>query len=274
MGNTIDTAFIEQYDSDVKLAYQRQGSLLRNTVRNKNNVAASKCYFQKLGKGKATAKGRNGDVVPMNPEHSNVSFTPVDRYAPEYVDSLDELKTNVDEKKALVQTGVNALGRETDQQIIDQLDTSAVYAGENSDGLTKAKIQAALFATLLAKDVPDDGDITCVIGWKQWSQLLDIDEFKSSDYVGSSDLPWIGNHQAKRWLNVLWIPHSGLTLTSGVRLCHMYHKTAVGHGTVQDVKTSIDWIATKVAWLVNAAMSMGACIIDTEGVVTLRCKES
>ncbi len=273
MGNTIDTAFIEQYDADVKLAYQRQGSLLRNTVRTKNNVAASKCYFQKLGKGNATAKGRNGDVVPMNPEHSNVNFTPVDRYAPEYIDSLDELKTNIDEKKALVQTGVYALGRETDQQIIDQLDTSTSYAGEATDGLTKAKIQTALFNTLLTADVPDDGNITCVVGWKQWSQLLDIEEFKNADYVGSSSLPWVGNSQVKRWLNVMWIPHSGLSVASSVRKCHMYHKSAVGHGTVQDVKTAIDWVPTKVSWLVNAHMSMGACLIDTTGVVTLRCIE-
>jgi len=273
MANTIDTAFIEQYDADVKLAYQRMGSLLRNTVRTKNNVAASKCYFQKLGKGNATAKGRNGDVVPMNPEHSNVNFTPVDRYAPEYVDSLDELKTNIDEKGALVKTGVYALGRETDQQIITQLDTSMNYAGENNDGLTKAKVQETLFVDLPAHAIPDDGDITCVIGWKQWEQLLDIPEFKSADYVGAANLPWIGKHQAKMWLNVLWIPHSGLTLSGGVRSCHMYHKSAVGHGTVQDVKTAIDWIPQKVAWLVNAHMSMGACIIDTTGVVTLRCKE-
>jgi hypothetical protein len=273
MGNTIDTAFIEQYDADVKLAYQRQGSLLRNTVRQKNNVLANKCYFQKLGKGAATAKGRNGDVVPMNPEHSNVNFTPVDRYAPEYVDHLDELKTNIDERGALVKTGVYALGRETDDQIITQLDTSTNYAGNNTDGLTKAKIQTALFDNLLGNDVPDDGDITCVIGWKQWSQLLDIEEFKNADYVGSATLPWIGNHQAKRWLNVLWIPHSGLTLTSSVRFCHMYHRSSVGHGTTQEVKTMIDWIPIKVAWLVNACMSMGACLIDTTGVTTLRCKE-
>lgn len=273
MGNTIDTAFIEQYDADIKLAYQRQGSLLRNTVRRKDNIAANKNYFQKLGTGTATAKGRNGDVVPMNPEHTNVNFTPEDRYAPEYVDSLDDLKTNIDEKDALVKTGVYALGRYTDSQIVTQLDTSTTYAGNNTDGMTKAKIQEALFDNLLDNDVPDDGYITCVLGWKQWSQLLDIEEFKNADYVTSANLPWIGNHSVKKWLNVLWIPHSGLTLTSSVRFCHMYHMTAVGHGTVQDVKTAIDWIPQKVAWLVNAHMSMGACIIDTEGVVTLRCKE-
>ena len=33
MANTIDTAFIRQFESEVHLAYQRMGSKLRNTVR-------------------------------------------------------------------------------------------------------------------------------------------------------------------------------------------------------------------------------------------------
>lgn len=273
MANTIDTAFIENYDADMKLGYQRKGSLLRNTVRTKNNVAANKAYFQKLGSGTATSKGRNGDLVMMNAEHTNVNFTAVDRYGPALIDDLDELKINVDEKAAQQKTGIYALGRETDDQIITQLDTSTNYAGNATDGLTKGKIQTALFDNLLANDVDDDGEITCVIGWKQWSQLLDIPEFKSADYVSSADLPWIGSREMKRWLNVLWVPHSGLTVAASVRYCHMYHKAAVGHGTVQDVKTSIDWIALKDAWLINSKMSMGACLIDTVGVTTLRCKE-
>ena len=33
MANTIDVAFIKQFESDVHMAYQRMGSKLRNTVR-------------------------------------------------------------------------------------------------------------------------------------------------------------------------------------------------------------------------------------------------
>lgn len=270
----ISTAFIDEFDASVKLAYQRQGSLLRSTCRSKSNVMATKNYFQKLGKGNATAKGRNGMIPPMNPDHTRVYFTLADRYAADYADDLDTMKTNIDEKQNLRDTAVYALGRETDQQIIDVLDTSTSYAGAATDGMTKTKIKTALFDTLYAADVPDDGNVVCVLGWKQWGELLDIPEFKSSDYVSSRDLPWIGNHQAKRWLNVLWIPHSGLSVASSVRKCHMYHKSAVGHGSGQDITTSIDWIAEKDSWFVKAKMSMGACLIDTTGVVTLRCLES
>ena len=270
----VSTAFIEEFDSMVKLAYQREGSLLRNTVRRKNNVAATKNYFQKTGKGNATTKCRNGIIPPMNPDHTRAYFTLSDRYAADYVDDLDDQKINIDEKQALQSTAVYALGRETDQDIIDVLDATSVYAGDATDGMTKAKIQEALFDTLLANDVPDDQRIVCVLGWKQYSELMDIPEFKNADFIGSADLPWIGKHSVKQWLNILWIPHSGLSTSSSVRKCHMYHYSAVGHGSGQDIKTEIAWISEKDSWFVKAKMSMGACVIDTSGIVTLRCLES
>ena len=41
MANTIDVAFIKQFESEVHMAYQRMGSKLRNTVRTSGNVRGS-----------------------------------------------------------------------------------------------------------------------------------------------------------------------------------------------------------------------------------------
>ncbi len=38
MSTSVDQAFIKQYEADVHIAYQRMGSKLRNTVRQKNNI--------------------------------------------------------------------------------------------------------------------------------------------------------------------------------------------------------------------------------------------
>ena len=273
MANTIDTAFIEEFDSAVKLAYQQEGSLLRGTCRTKTGVRASARNFQLLGKGEATEKGRNGMIPPMQPEHTTVAYTLVDKYAADYVDMLDELKINIAEKEALKRTAVAALGRAADKQIIEVLDTGSVYAGEATDGFTKEKFKTAL-KTLLKNDVKNDGDITCVLGWDQWYELLEIDQFANADYVSYKDLPWLGKTQGRRWQNVLFIAHNDLTVASSVRKCHMYHSTGIGHGTGQDIVTSIDPIPEKDSWFVKAKMSMGACLIDTEGLVTLRCKEA
>jgi len=121
-------------------------------------------------------------------------------------------------------------------------------------------------------DVPDDGQRYAVVGWKQWSELLQIEEFANADYVGEDDLPWKGT-QAKRWLGALWIPHSGLTKTGQLRYCYFYHKTAVGHAAGSEVITDITWHGDRAAYFVNNMMSQGAVLIDDTGVVRMRCFE-
>ena len=103
--------------------------------------------------------------------------------------------------------------------------------------------------------------------------LLDIQEFAHADYIGDDDLPWKGT-QAKRWLGTLWMPHSGLTLTSSVRYCYWYHKTAIGHAVGADVKTDITWHGDRAANFINNMMSQGSGLIDPAGVVSMRCLES
>ncbi|HYD29854.1 MAG TPA: phage capsid protein [Azospirillaceae bacterium] len=272
MTTSITQAFVKQFEREVHEAYQRMGSKLRNTVRTKNDVKGSATVFQKVGKGAAVTKARHGQVPVMNLDYTPVEAVLADYYAGDWVDKLDEMKTNIDERQVIASAGAYALGRKTDELIIAELNKSANIAGTDADGLTKAKVLEA-FELLGGADVPDDGQRYCVVGWKQWSQLLGIEEFASTQYVGTDELPWRGT-QAKRWLGTLWIPHSGLTAVGGVRQCHWYHKTAVGHAAGADVQTDITWHGDRVAHFVNNMMSQGACLIDPAGVVSMRCLES
>ena len=77
-------------------------------------------------------------------------------WAGDWVDKLDELKTNINEQQVVAKAGAYALGRKTDELIISQLATSANFADADTDGLTKAKILTA-FEMLGEVDVPDDG---------------------------------------------------------------------------------------------------------------------
>jgi hypothetical protein len=272
MSTTIDKAFVKQFEREVHESFQRMGSKLRATVRSKGDVKAASTIFQKVGKGVASPKARHGKIPVMNVDHTPVECILTDFYAGDWVDRLDELKTNIDERAVITNAGAYALGRKTDELIIAQLDTSTNYAGLNTDGMTKAKVLTA-FEKMGMADVPDDGQRYAIVGWKQWSQLLGIDEFASADYVGADELPWRGT-QAKRWLGTLWIPHSGTTLNGNVRSCHWYHKTAIGHAAGADVTTDVTWHGDRASHFVNNMMSQGACLIDTTGVVTMRCLES
>jgi hypothetical protein len=271
MSTSVEQAFIKNFEAEVHVQFQQMGSKLRNTVRTKNNVIGASTTFQKVGKGVASTKARHGKVPVMNIDHDPVECVLLDYYAGDWIDQLDELKTNINEQQVVARAGAYALGRKTDELIIGRLNTSQTFAGSDSDALTREKVLAA-FEMLGEADVPDDGQRFAVVGWKQWSDLLEIEEFSNANYVGADELPWKGT-QAKRWLGTLWLPHSGLPKQDGARRCFWYHKTAIGHAIGAEVKTDITWHGDRAAHFVNNMMSQGACLIDATGVVTLRCKE-
>lgn len=275
MSTTIDQAFIKQFEREVHEAYQRQGSKLRNTVRTISEVNGSSAIFQKVGKGTASTKSTHGMVPVMNLAHSNIEVILSDYYAGDWVDRLDELKTNIDERQVIANAGANALGRKTDELIINALDTATdnVIADSNL-GLTKDKILEA-FETFGENDVPDDSERFCIVGWKQWSELLKLEEFVNSDYIGADNLPFANVTQAKMWLGTVFIPHSGLPVDGNdIRSCFWYHKTAVGHAASSDVQTDITWHGDRASHFVNNMMSQGAGLIDEAGIIVINCDET
>ncbi len=272
MSVNIDQAFSKQFEREVHEAYQRQGSKLRATVRVKNGVQGSSTVFQKVGKGNANTKARHGIVPVMNVDFSTVEVSLADYYTGEWIDRLDELKTNIDERQVLANAGAFALGRQTDELIIQALASATSSISVQSVGMTKSKVLEA-FELLGTADVPDDGQRFAVIGWKQWSDLLDLPEFANSEFIGEDNLPWRGT-QAKYWLGTLWIPHSGLPAEGGIRDCYWYHKSAVGHAIGQDVITDMTWHGDRAAHFVSNSMSQGAGLIDGSGVIKLSCQEN
>ena len=275
MSTSIDQAFIKQFEREVHESYQRQGSKLRNTVRTISEVNGSTAVFQKVGKGTASTKSTHGMVPVMNLSHSAVECTLQDYYAGDWVDRLQELKINIDERQVIANAGAYALGRKTDELIITALSgvSGDQEIAEGNTGMTLPKVMSA-FEKLGAADVPDDGERYAIVGWKQWSELLQIDEFSSADYVGADDLPFNGT-QAKRWLGTLWVPHSGLPKDGNdIRSCFWYHRTALGHAAGSDVQTDITWHGDRAAHFVNNMMSQGAARIDDTGIVEILCDET
>jgi len=48
-----------------------------------------------------------------------------------------------------------------------------------------------------------------------------------------------------------------------------FHKDAVGLATGIDIKTEINYIAQKTAWLCNGLMKSGSTVRDAEGVIKI-----
>ncbi len=274
MSTQVSQAFIKQFESEVHLAYQQMGSKLKNTVRSQGNIKGSSTVFQKVGKGVASKKARHGLVPVMSIDHSPVECELQDYYAGDWVDALDEQKISIDEKRVIANAGAYALGRKTDELIIEALKKTpaANDVGDYTRVLSKKDILDA-FARLNENNVPDDGQRFAVVGPHQWNALLNLEEFSKSTYAGDN-MPFLKGSESRKWLGINWIMHTGLPLDAGKRDCFLFHKTAIGHASGQDVETDISWHGDHAAHFVNNMMSQGACLIDESGAVRLKCKEA
>lgn len=278
MATSVDQSFVKQYAREVKQAYQVQGSKLRHTVRKQSNVQGSTTTFQTVGKGTPTTKARHGQITPMNVTHAPVECTLTDYYAGDWVDKLDESKLNSDERRVLANAGAFALGRKTDELLITELDATATTpVAAAASGLTLAKVLSAM-QVLGDADVFEEGRMWAVVGWSEWTDLLQLSQFTSSDFVGgkNAELPFLKSTEARRWLGTTWMPHSGLeTLLSGnTAKSFWYHEAAIGHASGAEVKTDITWHGDRASHFINNMMSQGACLIDSAGVVEIQTDRS
>jgi hypothetical protein len=262
MSNTVDVAFIKQFESEVHMEYQRMGSKLRNTVRT-TNVTGSTARFQVIGKGTANTKSRNGNVTPMELAHTTVEVTMNDFYAPEYIDKLDELKININERQAVAQSAAAALGRKTDEIITDALDAGAnsTQIHNTSSALEKADV-LAIFETFGNADLPEDGNRYVAMSPAGFADLYAINEFASADFVGPANLPFAGGMTMKEFLGFKFFSTSAVA--GGKNFA--YHTSAVGLGINSDVQTEVNYIPEKVSHLTTSMMSMGSVVIDDDGV--------
>lgn len=277
MTQEVEASFVKQYEDEVHTDYQRRGSKLRNTIRTKTGIVGESTTFQRVGKGSASGKTRHGRVPVMNTDRTPVLCTLSDRYAGDWVDKLDELKVQHSERQVTQQAGSYALGRDTDEIIItDALSQGSLQVVAGNAGMTLAKAMEAI-STLGSNDVEmEDGNIYCFVGWLQWTELMQIDQFSNADYVPASEMPFGGKGMfAKYWSGAMWMPHSGLPITAGdIRSCYMYHRSSCGHAIGADVSVDITWQGLYAAWFVNHMMSHGACLIQDEGLIEILCDES
>jgi hypothetical protein len=279
MSTSISTAFIAQFDAEVKQAYQGASKLM-NTVRTKTGVVGSTHRFPKLGKGLAQPRIPQSDVVPMNVTHSNATATLTDWEAPEYSDIYDLQKINFDERKELVTTISSAIGRRADQIILDAADAGASSTqvdenvGGTNSGLNVAKLRRAK-RLLDAAGVPSS-DRTFVINANGLEDLLGEEKSTSIDYASVKALV-NGEVNTLLGFNFVMIEdrdEGGIALTGNLRKNFAYHKSAIGLAVGIDMRTEMNYIAEKTSWLTNGLYSAGAVGIDSEGIIEVLTYEA
>lgn len=283
MSTNLSPAFVQLFDAEVHQAYQASAQL-RGAARMRTGVVGDTVKFPKVGKGQASVRVPQTDVVPINAAFSSVSVSLTDYTAAEYSDIFNQQKVNFDERQELAQVVGNAIGRREDQILIDALNAASagstvaktvVTSGSAAaSNLNVGKIIAAKKA-LDAKSVPTS-DRHFVIHANNLAGLLGDERAVSGDFqtlraLVSGDI----NTMMGFTFHVIGDrDEGGLPLSSSDRTCFAFHRSALGCAVGIAPKTEINYIPEKTSFLVTAMLSMGSAAIDVDGIVDVVCDES
>lgn len=264
-----------EFDALVKAQYQSLGFLLRDTVRVRRDVIGSTVSFRKVNQIQAVSTGYLQSVVIQDPGYSQFSAILQKYTAPTAVDSVQELTVNFDTKMENAMIVANALGRRSDQIIINALAASpgstVVDGGTN---MTYSKYtQIIQFFENNAVPLPER---FVAMSASNFRSLLAQDQFVSTFYTQNRvlDKGFVRDYLG---INLIIIPQmneGGLPKSGNIRNVFAWHKQSTGMGIGHDFRTEINYLPRETSWLVNGIFSAGAVVIDNLGIIQVNCDES
>ena len=277
MSKFLSSVAVTEFDSMVKHAYANKGPL-KPSVTLRNDVVGETYKFRLMGRGLANQKSTSDLVTPMDINHQFKTATLQNWNAPEYTDVFDQADVNFDERNELASTIAGALGRRSDQLIIDELDAVAVGSTvvDGGTGLTIAKCIEAQ-TNLRGKGV-DNRDLFAVINADGLKGLLNDEKATNFDYQNvkalvNGDINSLCGFQFITLENRVG-REGGLSVAANVVDSYFYQREAVGLAIGIDIRTSVDWIAERTSWLCNGMLKAGAAVRDAEGVVKVQYKDN
>jgi hypothetical protein len=266
------------FDAEVKKAYQSRGFILRDYVRMRDNVEGNFVSFRKVGYVTAEQYSFQSQVVYQDPNFTKVNVTLNPYRAPTLVDDVERFLYNFDERQEDAMLIAMALGRRSDQLIIDALDSSAtantIAAG--GAGLTFEKVREVVeFFDNLA--IPPEQRCIAISAAGQ-SDLLAEEEFTSSLFL-NLDAIKNGGLNGNFAMGMMWkvIPtmtEGGLPLAGDIRSCFAWHKLSMGMGVGRNFSTMIERVPQLDSHQILGKMFANAVAVDAVGIVKIDIDES
>lgn len=268
-----------EFDALVKAQYQSLGFLLRDTVRVRRDVIGATVSFRKVNQIQAVPTGYLQTVTIQDPTYSQTSAILQKYTAPTAVDSVQELTVNFDAKMENAMIVANALGRRSDQIIIDSLGVSPgqtiVDGGTN---MTYSKYTKAIqFFDNNAVPLPERFS---AMSASNFQSLLQDDHFVSTFYTQNRviDKGFIREFLGVNFIIIPNMLEGGLPFanapTNTIRQTYFWHKQSTGMGIGHDFRTEINYLPRETSWLINGIFSAGAITIDNLGIIQINCLES
>ena len=287
MSTQIETAFVEQYSSNVQMLSQQKGSILRDKVR-VESVTGKNAFFDQVGSVTASLRsGRHVDTPRVDVPHSRRRVTLSDYEFADLIDDLDKVRMLVDPTSTYALAAAYAMGRAMDDAIITAatgsadtgaaggtpvaLPASQIIAETGTTGMTISKLREAKEIIDLA-DVDPSLPRHIVVSPKQITDLLGTTEVTSSDF---NTVKALAQGDINTFLGFNFVVSNRLAVATQIRDCIAFVSDGIGLAVGKDSTARIDERADKgYATQVYYSAAFGATRMEEDKVVKIQAYEA
>jgi len=291
-----------EFDALVKIEYRSRGFLLRDTVRMRTDIIGNTCQFRKVGQVVANQVAFQNTIAIQDPNFTAQTAILHKYAAGTGVDTIQDLTVNFDSKRELAFIVAMAIGRRSDQIILDAM--SAALTGGTTvisdignaklpDLNTESNMTYKKMRTVVGRfdqNAVPIGERFCSMSGSNLRNVLQAEQIISRFYT-SSDNVVDGNLNYKELLgmNIRILPdmvEGGLPLfaagsggnpstsTTSVRACYAWHKMSTGMAIGQDMRTEVSYLPRETTYFVNGLFYAGAVVVDNRGIFQINCNET
>ena len=268
----------EQFQSEIKLAYQKRDSLYADLVTVKPVPVGDKTYFNRSHAGTPAGQKARFGKIPRN--GGSLDRVPCDLetyYAGDEIDEQEVSSTSANGMLVITDNAMASMNQRVDELILDAINTSTqTVAAAATAGMT-LDVCMAIWEHFQKNHVFKNKELPIVnVGAKQWNQLMKIEQFYKSNMITDRDLPYLFSRaeSGRFWMDMVWRVDPDLPAgASGTTKCNAFVKSCVGLalGGVDKVRvreTDDDTI------LYYMRRKLGATLIDETGALSFNVKDA
>lgn len=280
----------EEYDSNVKQAYQAAGDMLVKSVTFKP-YKGKKVYFRRVSNRKKMVERTGASFQPVSNDGTLHTLVPCDIrkfHLTSLTDEMDQETVDFDEIGLIGEAHGMAARRMRDQVIIDALKKSladgaipaaniiSVDEGGTASNLLTEKTKA-LRQRMNAASIPMN-ERALLVHANQEGFYREQTKVASADFNNEKPLASGGlmyNHNGFDFYVVPDMDEGGLPLntSTNVRTCFAYSKNAIGFTSVMEPRTKAGDNLNVLAYQYSTIMMCSAVVIDPAGVFVVYADE-
>jgi len=283
MPETIETAYVQQYQNTMRILCQQAESRLESTTIPPIKMEGEYLYWETLGATEAIEiPGRHSDTPNIEPDHGRRRSTATPYVWATLLDRKDAARLLIDPKGPYQQVAKNAMNRRKDRVILAALGGNAFggKTGATTIALPAAQKVAAggvgltIAKLLAAKQLLDEAEASqegryYVGPAEDLIDLLGTTEVTNADY---NTVRALVSGNVDTFLGFKFIFTELVYLenasTTAAWFSYAYCKGAVGYGNIEDITVRLTERSDKnYAWQPYVSMDMGANRVEDVMVV-------